>query len=79
MAASGERPLPTIHDLRHVWKTNATESEVDFEIREAIMGHSAGAGIAARYSRLRGPLLVGAIYRMKFDHGETDIWLARQK
>lgn len=77
--AVGLKPLPTIHDLRHVWKTNAAESGMDFEIREAIMGHGAGAGIAARYGRLRGPLLVKAIDQMKFDHGETDIWLARQK
>ena len=79
MKAVGLDPLPTIHDLRPVWKTNATESGVDFEIREAIMGHSAGAGIAARCGRLSGPLLMRAIDQMKFDHGETDIWLARQK
>ena len=42
VTAIGLDPAPTIHDLRHCWKTNAMRSGVDFEIREAIMGHCRG-------------------------------------
>ena len=73
----GLDPSPTIHDLRHVWKTNAMRSRMDYEIREAIMGH--GRGIAGRYGRMSDEDLVRAVNGMRFDQGETEIWLARRE
>lgn len=75
--AAGLNPLPTVHDLRHVWKSNAMKSRMDFEIREAIMGHS--RGIAGRYGRISDADLVHEIDRVGFDLGETEIWIARPK
>jgi len=67
--------LLTIHDLRHTWKGNAMRSGMDEEIRKAIMGHS--RGIAGRYGRISDKDLVQAIDGMNFDHGETEIWVAK--
>ncbi|HMK36776.1 MAG TPA: hypothetical protein VK463_17010 [Desulfomonilaceae bacterium] len=50
---------------------------MDFEIREAIMGHS--RGIAGRYGRFSDQDLVRAIEGMTFDNGDTEIWIARPK
>ncbi len=50
---------------------------MDFEIREAIMGHS--RGIAGRYGRFSDQDLLKAIDGMSFDKGETEIWIARPK
>lgn len=71
------KPSPTIHDIRHVWKSNAMKSNMDYEIREAIMGH--GRGIAGRYGRISDADLVRAINGMRFDNGKTEIWIARPK
>jgi len=75
--AVGLDPAPTIHDLRHVWKTNAMRSRIDYEIREAILGH--GRGIAGRYGRISDDDLLRAVDGMRFDKGETEIWLARRE
>jgi integrase len=75
--AVGFDPAPTIHDLRHVWKTNAMRSRIDYEIREAILGH--GRGIAGRYGRISDEDLVRSVNGMTFDKGETEIWLARRE
>jgi integrase len=75
--AVGLNPAPTIHDLRHVWKTNAMRSRMDFELREAIMGHA--IGIAGRYGRMSDDDLVRAVNGMRFDEGSTEIWVARRK
>src|SRR5208283_1162413 len=51
--AVGLDPAPTFHDLRHTWKTNAMRSGVDFEIREAILGHcNRSKSVAERYGRI---------------------------
>ncbi|MFH1113414.1 MAG: site-specific integrase [Pseudomonadota bacterium] len=68
-------PSPTIHDIRHVWKGNAMRSGMDYETREAILGHS--RGIAGRYGRISDQDFVKAIDGMRFDEGETEIWIAR--
>lgn len=73
---AGLDPIPTIHDLRHCWKTNAMRSGMDFEIREAILGHY--RGIAGRYGRISDEDLVKAIDGMTFDHGKTEVWVARE-
>lgn len=75
--AGGLKPAPTLRDIRHVWKSNAMKSGMDFEIREAIMGHS--RGIAGRYGRISDEDLVRAVDRMRFDNGKTEIWIARPK
>jgi hypothetical protein len=52
-------------------------SGVDTEIREAILGHS--LGIAGRYGRIADADLVQAIDLVTFDHGKTEVWVAREK
>jgi hypothetical protein len=52
-------------------------SRMDYEIREAILGH--GRGIAGRYGRISDDDLVRAVNGMSFDKGETEIWLARRE
>jgi integrase len=77
VAAVGLKPAPTIHDLRHVWSTNAMRSGVDFEIREAIMGHVLKKkNISQRYLSFSDEDLVRAVDRMRFENGETEIWIA---
>lgn len=75
--AVGLDPAPTIHDLRHVWKTNAQRSGMDYELRETIMGHS--LGVSGRYGRMGDEYLVQEIDRLTFDHGKTEIWVARKQ
>jgi integrase len=79
---SAEQPnrnfeLLTIHDLRHVWKTNAMRSGMDMEIRKAIMGHS--RGISGRYGRISDEDLALAIDGMDFNKGDTEIWISSRK
>ena len=77
VTAAGLDPALTLKDLRHVWKTNAFRSGMDYEIRETIMGHA--TGIAGRYGRISDLDLIIAIDRMTFDHGETEICVSRRK
>ena len=74
--AAGLDPTPTIHDIRHVWKTNAMRSGMDYEIREAIVGHRTGKTMAERYGRISDEDLVKAIDAVTFDHGKTEILIA---
>jgi len=72
-------PRPRFHDLRHTWKTNARRSGVDFEIRESIMGHSTRQkSVAERYGRISDEELIEAVDKMTFDHGDTEIIVARK-
>ena len=72
-------PRPRFHDLRHTWKTNARRSGVDFEIRESIMGHSfRQKSVAERYGRISDDELIQAVDRMTYDHGATEIVVARR-
>lgn len=75
----GLRPAPHFHDLRHVWMTNARRSGVDWEIRQAIVGHWAKTrAVTERYGRISDEELVRAIDQWSPDHGESEIWTARQ-
>ncbi|MDQ7785477.1 MAG: site-specific integrase [Desulfomonilaceae bacterium] len=75
-----EKPWPRFHDLRHTWKTNARRSRMDPEIREAILGHSTKErSVSERYGRISDQELVAAIDSMTFDHGETEILVAKRK
>ncbi len=75
-----DKPWPRFHDLRHTWKTNARRSGMDPEIREAILGHSTKErSVSERYGRISDQELVNAIDSMTFDHGETEILVAKRK
>jgi len=72
--------LPRFHDLRHTWKTNARRSGMDPEVREAILGHSTKErSVSERYGRISDKELIDAIDSMTFDHGETEILVAKRK
>lgn len=72
-------PRPRFHDLRHTWKTNARRSGVDFEIRESIMGHATRQrSVSERYGRISDEEFIRAVDMMTFDHGETEILVARR-
>jgi integrase len=75
-----KKPWPRFHDLRHTWKTNARRSGMDPEIREAILGHSTKErSVSERYGRISDRELINAIDSLTFDHGETEILVARRK
>jgi integrase len=72
------QPRPRFHDLRHTWKTNARRSGMDPEIRESIMGHwYRGRNVNERYGRIGDEELIRAMDQMTFDHGKTEILVAR--
>ncbi|MBM3302196.1 MAG: tyrosine-type recombinase/integrase, partial [Deltaproteobacteria bacterium] len=74
------KPWPRFHDLRHTWKSNARRSGMDPEIREAILGHSSKQRLVSeRYGRISDKELVAAIDSMTFEHGETEILVAKRK
>ena len=53
---------------------------MDPEIREAILGHSTKErSVSERYGRISDQELVSAIDSMTFDHGETEILVAKRK
>jgi len=73
------KPFPHFHDLRHTWKTNARRSGMDPEIRESILGHwFREKSVSERYGRISNEELSRAIDSMTFDHGETEIFVARR-
>lgn len=70
---AGVDPAPSLHGLRHTWKTNAARSGMDVEIREAILGHS--QGIRGAYGHFSDTDMLRAIDSMTFDHGPTEVWV----
>jgi integrase len=76
----GLDPAPTIHDLRHTWKTNAMRSGMDPEIRESIMGHwFRGKTVVERYGRISDADLRREVDKVTFDHGQTEILISGSK
>ena len=72
----GLEARPTIHDLRHCWKTNAMRSGVHPLIADAIVGHGdRKKTVQSLYLSISDADLLGAIDRMKFDVGETEIFV----
>ena len=68
----------TVKDLRHAWITNAMRSQVTDIVREAIVGHSLKKKtIEARYITVSDKDLLDAIDAITFDHGKTDVHIAR--
>jgi integrase len=75
-----QRPLPRFHDPRHTWRANARRSGMDYQIAESIMGHWFKArSVNDRYGRISDEELVAAIDQMSFDHGETEILVAKRE
>lgn len=73
-----KKPWPRFHDLRHTWRTNARRSGMDPQIAEAVLGHQSKArSVSDRYGRISNEELVQAIDQMTFDHGKTEILVAR--
>ena len=74
------KPWPRLHDLRHTWKVNALKSGVDYEVREAILGHwNKLKSVSERYGYIDETALLESIDKMKFDHGETHIWVTARE
>jgi integrase len=72
------KPMPRIHDLRHCWKTNAMRSGLHPVIADAIVGHGdRKKDVKSLYIEINDADLVREIDRMKFDQGETVIWLQK--
>lgn len=70
---------PVFHDLRHCWMTNARRSGIDWEIRQAIVGHWARTrAVSERYGRVSDEELLRAIDKWSPHHGESEIWTARE-
>jgi integrase len=70
---------PTIHDLRHCWQTNAMRSGVHPLIADAIVGHGdRKKTVQSLYLSISDADLLNAIDRMKFDKGETEIFVKAQ-
>ncbi|WP_041286134.1 tyrosine-type recombinase/integrase [Desulfomonile tiedjei] len=73
-----KEPWPRFHDLRHTWRTNARRSGMDFQIAESILGHQSKArSVSDRYGRIGDEELVNAIDQMTFNHGDTEILVAK--
>ena len=70
--AVGLQPRPRIHDLRHTWPTNAMRSRLYPLILDSIVGHG-----DSLYVSISDEDLVGEIDRMRFDVGETEIWVQK--
>jgi integrase len=72
--AVGIDPGPTVHDLRHCWKTNAMRSRVHPAIADAIVGHgNKKKDVKNLYISINDADLLDAIDRMKWDAGDTEI------
>jgi integrase len=69
--AVGIDPRPTVHDLRHCWKTNAMRSGVHPAIADMIVGHGdKKKSLQSLYLTISDQDLLDAIDRMKFDGEE---------
>ena len=67
---------PTIHDLRHCWQTNAMRSGVHPLIADAVVGHGdRKKTVQSLYLSISDADLLNAIDRMRFDKGETEIFV----
>ncbi len=72
--AVGIDPRPTVHDLRHCWKTNAMRSGVHPAIADMIVGHGdKKKSLQSLYLTISDQDLLDAIDRMKFNgNGEEN-------
>ena len=73
----GLDPQPTFHDLRHSFVANCRRSGVSHEIVQTIVGHwNRAKKVSERYGRISDKELVDAIDQVKWDNGETEIYVA---
>lgn len=76
--ALGLQPRPRIHDLRHTWLTNAMRSRLYPLIVDSIVGHGdRRKDVRSLYVSISDEDLVREIDRMRFDVGETEIWVQK--
>jgi integrase len=76
--AVGLQPRPRIHDLRHTWLTNAMRSRLYPLIVDSIVGHGdRRKDVRSLYVTISDEDLVQEIDRMRFDLGETEIWVQK--
>jgi len=76
--AVGFDPKPTVHDLRHCWHTNFVRSGIHPAIADAIHGNGDKKKSLQSLSMIiSDDDLVRAIYMMRFDIGETEIWVMK--
>lgn len=72
------KPWPRFHDLRHTWRANARDSGMDPDIAEMVLGHAGRSKpVSQRYGRISDETLVRAVDSMTFEHGETEVRMAR--
>ncbi len=70
--AVGIDPKPTVHDLRHCWKTNAMRSGVHPAVADMIVGHGdKKKSLQSLYLTISDQDLVDAVDKMRFD-GEAE-------
>lgn len=68
--ACGFDPRPTVHDLRHCWKTNAMHSGIHPAIADMIVGHGKRKkDVQSLYLSISDADLLEAIDKMEFNHG----------
>lgn len=71
--ACGIEPRPTVHDLRHCWKTNAMRSGVHPAIADAILGHGdKKKSLQSLYLTISDQDLLDAVDKMRFDGEEAE-------
>lgn len=75
----GIDPAPVMHDLRHSFVVNCRRSGVSHEIVQSIVGHwNRAKKVSERYGRISSQELVDAIDRVKWDFGETEIFVNKK-
>jgi integrase len=74
----GISPRPRVHDLRHRCDTNAVRSGMNLLIADMIVGHGdRRKDLRSVYLTAGDHDLVREIDMMRFDIGETEIWLEK--
>ena len=78
MDAVGLQRRPRVHDLRHTWLTNAMSSRLYPLIVDSTVGHGdRRKDVRSLYVSISDEDLVREIDRMRFDLGETEIWVQK--
>jgi len=78
MTTMGFDPKSTVHNLRHCWFTNAVRNGVHPAIADAILGHGdKKKAVQSLYLSISDADLIKAIDMMRFDVGETEIWVQK--
>lgn len=74
-----QKPELNFHDLRHTWRRNARKSGMNPDICKAILGHSwRGKSVDEGYDLFDEDDFVQEIDKLRVDHGDTKIWVAKK-